>query len=165
MLNTGDTAFLMMCTAMVWLMTPALAFFYGGLVRKTDILTIMFQTFVCVGLVAVIWVLGGFSLAFGPDIGQIIGNPLTFFGMRGVGGAANARYAPTVPFVVFFAYQMMFAIIAPALSRALLSAVSNSHHTSGLSYCGQCSSIYRSRIGFGAAASSLSWGSWTSLVD
>jgi Amt family ammonium transporter len=115
MLNTGDTAFLMMCTAMVWLMTPALAFFYGGLVRKTDILTIMFQTFVCVGLVAVIWVLGGFSLAFGPDIGQIIGNPLTFFGMRGVGGAANARYAPTVPFVVFFAYQMMFANIAPAL--------------------------------------------------
>jgi ammonium transporter, Amt family len=115
MLNTSDTAFLMMCTALVWLMTPALAFFYGGLVRRTDILTIMFQTFVCVGLVAVIWVLGGFSLAFGPDIGQIIGNPLTFFGMRGVGGAANSKYAPTVPFVVFFAYQMMFAIIAPAL--------------------------------------------------
>ena len=115
MLNTGDTAFLMMCTAMVWLMTPALAFFYGGLVRKTDILTIMFQTFVCVGLVAVIWVLGGFSLVFGPDIGQIIGNPLTFFGMRGVGGTPNVRYAATVPFVVFFAYQMMFAIIAPAL--------------------------------------------------
>jgi Amt family ammonium transporter len=104
-----------MCTAMVWLMTPALAFFYGGLVRRTDILTIMFQTFVCVGLVAVIWVLGGFSLAFGPDIGQIMGNPLTFFGMRGVDGAAHPKYAPTVPFVVFFAYQMMFAIIAPAL--------------------------------------------------
>ena len=65
MLNAGDTAFLMMCTAMVCLMTPALAFFYG-LVRKTDILTIMFQTFVCLGLVAVIWVLGGFSLVFGP---------------------------------------------------------------------------------------------------
>ena len=74
MLNAGDTAFLMMCTAMVCLMTPALAFFYGGLVRKTDILTIMFQTFVCLGLVAVIWVLGGFSLVFGPDLGQIIGN-------------------------------------------------------------------------------------------
>jgi ammonium transporter, Amt family len=115
MLNAGDTAFLMMCTAMVCLMTPALAFFYGGLVRKTDILTIMFQTFVCLGLVAVIWVLGGFSLVFGPDIGRIIGNPLTFFGMHGIGGKANAKYAPTVPFIVFFAYQMMFAIIAPAL--------------------------------------------------
>jgi len=115
MLNAGDTAFLMMCTAMVCLMTPALAFFYGGLVRKTDILTIMFQTFVCLGLVAVIWVLGGFSLVFGPDIGQIIGNPLTFFGMHGIGGEANARHAATVPFIVFFAYQMMFAIIAPAL--------------------------------------------------
>jgi ammonium transporter, Amt family len=115
MLNTGDTAFLMMCTAMVCLMTPALAFFYGGLVRKTDILTIMFQTFVCLGLVAVIWVLGGFSLVFGPDIGQVIGNPLTFFGMHGIGGEANATHAATVPFIVFFAYQMMFAIIAPAL--------------------------------------------------
>jgi Amt family ammonium transporter len=115
MLNAGDTAFLMMCTAMVCLMTPALAFFYGGLVRKTDILTAMFETFVCLGLVAVIWVLGGFSLVFGPDIGQIIGNPLTFFGMHGIGGEANARYAATVPFIVFFAYQMMFAIIAPAL--------------------------------------------------
>lgn len=115
MLNAGDTAFLMMCTAMVCLMTPALAFFYGGLVRKTDILTIMFQTFVCLGLVAVIWVLGGFSLVFGPDLGQIIGNPLTFFGMHGIGGEANATHAATVPFIVFFAYQMMFAIIAPAL--------------------------------------------------
>jgi ammonium transporter, Amt family len=115
MLNAGDTAFLMMCTPMVCLMTPALAFFYGGLVRKTDILTIMFQTFVCLGLVAVIWVLGGFSLVFGPDLGQIIGNPLTFFGMHGIGGEPNARHAATVPFIVFFAYQMMFAIIAPAL--------------------------------------------------
>ena len=115
MLNAGDTAFLMMCTAMVCLMTPALAFFYGGLVRKTDILTIMFQTFVCLGLVAVIWVLGGFSLVFGPDLGQIIGNPLTFFGMHGIGGEANVTHAATVPFIVFFAYQMMFAIIAPAL--------------------------------------------------
>ena len=115
MLNAGDTAFLMMCTAMVCLMTPALAFFYGGLVRKTDILTIMFQTFVCLGLVAVIWVFGGFSLVFGPDIGQIIGDPITFFGMHGIGGEANARHAATVPFIVFFAYQMMFAIIAPAL--------------------------------------------------
>jgi len=114
-LNAGDTAFLMMCTAMVCLMTPALAFFYGGLVRKTDILTIMFQTFVCLGLVAVIWVLGGFSLVFGPDLGQIIGNPLTFFGMHGIGGEANATHAATVPFILFFAYQMMFAIIAPAL--------------------------------------------------
>lgn len=115
MLNAGDTAFLMLCTAMVFLMTPGLAFFYGGLVRKTEILTTMFQTFICLGLVAVIWVLGGFSLVFGPDVGRVIGNPLTFFGMRGIGGEANAKYAATIPFIVFFAYQMMFAIIAPAL--------------------------------------------------
>jgi Amt family ammonium transporter len=115
MVNAGDTAFVLMCTAMVCLMTPALAFFYGGLVRKTDILTVMFQSFVCLGLVTVIWVLGGFSLVFGPDIGQVIGNPLTYFGMHGIGGEVNAKYAATIPFIVFFAYQMMFAIIAPAL--------------------------------------------------
>ena len=115
MVSAGDTAFLMLCTAMVLLMTPALALFYGGLVRKTDILTTMIQTFICLGLVTVIWVLGGFSLVFGPDIGHIIGNPLTFLGMRGIGGQANAKYAATVPFIVFFAYQMMFAIITPAL--------------------------------------------------
>jgi Amt family ammonium transporter len=115
MLNAGDTAFVMMCTAMVLLMTPALAFFYGGLVRKTEILNIMLQTFICLGLVAVIWVLGGFSLVFGPDIGHVIGNPLTFLGMHGIGGEANAKYAATIPFILFFAYQMMFAIIAPAL--------------------------------------------------
>ena len=115
MVNAGDTAFLMLCTAMVFLMTPALALFYGGLVRKTDILTTMLQTFICLGLVTVIWVLGGFSLAFGPDIGNIIGNPLTFLGMRGIGGEVNAKYAATIPFIVFFAYQMVFAIITPAL--------------------------------------------------
>jgi Amt family ammonium transporter len=115
MVSAGDTAFLMLCTAMVLLMTPALALFYGGLVRKTDILTTMIQTFICLGLVTVIWVLGGFSLVFGPDIGHIIGNPLTFLGMRGIGGQANATYAATIPFIVFFAYQMMFAIITPAL--------------------------------------------------
>jgi Amt family ammonium transporter len=114
-INSGDTAYLMLCTAMVLLMTPALAFFYGGLVRKTDILSIMGQTFVCIGLVTVIWVLGGFSLVFGPDIGKIIGNPITFFGMHGVGGAPNPDYGPTIPFIIFFAYQMMFAIIAPGL--------------------------------------------------
>ena len=115
MINAGDTTFLMLCTAMVFLMTPALALFYGGLVRRTDILTVMHQTFICLGLVTAIWVLGGFSLVFGPDIGQIIGNPLTFLGMRGIGGEANAKYAATIPFLVFFTYQMMFAIIAPAL--------------------------------------------------
>jgi ammonium transporter, Amt family len=115
MVSAGDTAFLLLCTAMVLLMTPALALFYGGLVRKTDILTTMIQTFICLGLVTVIWVLGGFSLVFGPDIGHIIGNPLTFLGMRGIGGQANAKYAATIPFIVFFAYQMMFAIITPAL--------------------------------------------------
>lgn len=114
-LNTGDTVFLMLCSAMVLLMTPGLAFFYGGLVRRKDILSIMMQTFICIGLVTVIWVLGGFSLVFGSDIGGIIGNPTTFFGMRDVGGAPNPDYADTIPFLIFFAYQMMFAIITPGL--------------------------------------------------
>lgn len=114
-LNSGDTAFVMICTAMVLLMTPALAFFYGGMVRRRDILSIMMQTFICMGLVAIIWLYLGFSLVFGPDIGGIIGNPFTYFALNGVGSAPNPQYGPTVPFILFFAYQMMFAIIAPGL--------------------------------------------------
>ncbi|MCF3932036.1 ammonium transporter [Acuticoccus sp. M5D2P5] len=114
-INTGDTAFILVCTALVCMMTPALALFYGGLVKQRDMLSIMIQNFVCIGVVGLIWVFGGFSLAFGPDIGGIIGDVRTYFGMYHVGIEPNPAYADNVPFIMVFAYQMMFAIITPAL--------------------------------------------------
>lgn len=114
MINSGDTAFVLISAALVCLMTPGLAFFYGGLVRKKNILTIMIQSFVSMGIVTGIWVLGGFSLAFGHDYHGIIGS-LQYFGLRGVGMTPNHAYGPTIPFLVFFIYQEMFAVITPAL--------------------------------------------------
>lgn len=113
-INSGDTALVLICAALVCLMTPGLAFFYGGLVRKKNVLTIMMQSFISMGIVTFIWVFGGFSLAFGKDIGGIIGN-LQYFGLQGVGFAPNPTYGPTIPFIVFFVYQEMFAVITPAL--------------------------------------------------
>ena len=113
-INSGDTAFVLISAALVCLMTPGLAFFYGGLVRKKNVLTIMMQSFISMGVVTVIWVFGGFSLAFGPDIHGIIGS-LKYFGLQGVGITPNPAYGPTIPFLTFFTYQQMFAIITPAL--------------------------------------------------
>lgn len=114
-INAGDTAFVLTCTALVCMMTPALALFYGGLVRQRDVLSIMIQNFICMGVVGLIWVFGGFSLAFGPSIGGVIGDIRTYFGMYDVGIAPNPTYASNIPFIMVFAYQMMFAIITPAL--------------------------------------------------
>jgi Amt family ammonium transporter len=114
-INSGDTAFVLICTALVCMMTPALALFYGGLVRQRDVLSIMIQNFVCMGVVGMIWVFGGFSLAFGPSIGGVIGDVRTYFGMFGVGVEPNPAFAPNIPFMLVFGYQMMFAIITPAL--------------------------------------------------
>jgi ammonium transporter, Amt family len=114
-INTGDTAFVLISGALVCLMTPGLAFFYGGLVRRKNVLAIMMQSFIAMGVVTAIWVLGGFSLAFGPDAGGgIIGN-LQYFGLQGVGMEPHPSYGPTIPFLTFFGYQEMFAIITPAL--------------------------------------------------
>jgi Amt family ammonium transporter len=97
------------------MMTPALALFYGGLVKQRDMLSIMIQNFICIGVVGLIWVFGGFSLAFGPDIGGVIGSIVPYFGMYHIGVAPSPIYGPNVPFIMVFAYQMMFAIITPAL--------------------------------------------------
>ena len=113
--DTGDTAFILFCTALVCLMTPGLAFFYGGLVRRKNVLTIMMQSFISMGVIAVIWIFGGFSLAFGPDIGGIFGDISYHFALDKVGATPSPDYASTVPFILFFAYQLMFAIITPAL--------------------------------------------------
>jgi Amt family ammonium transporter len=113
-LNGADTAFVLVSAALVLLMTPGLAFFYGGLVRHKHVLTIMMQSFVSMGVVTILWLLVGFSLAYSGDVHGLIGN-LQLVGLRGVGLGPSAHYATTVPFLAFFLFQLMFAIITPAL--------------------------------------------------
>ncbi len=114
MINSGDTAFMIICAALVCLMTPGLAFFYGGLVSRKNVLTIMMQSFISMGIVTIIWFLFGFSMAFGPDVGGVIGGMKYVF-LHGVGMDPNPTYGSTIPFLTFCAYQYMFAIITPAL--------------------------------------------------
>ncbi len=114
MINSGDTAFIILCAALVCLMTPGLAFFYGGLVSKKNVLTIMMQSFISMGVVTIIWFCVGFSLAFGPDIFGMIGS-LKYAFLNGVGLVPNSSYGATIPFITFFSYQQMFAVITPAL--------------------------------------------------
>ncbi len=113
-INSGDTAYILICSAMVLLMTPALAFFYGGLVRRKNVLNTMMSSFMIVGVSSVMWVLVGYSLSFGKDIGGLIGG-LGWFGLNGVGWDPNPDYAGTIPHLLFAVFQMMFAIITPAL--------------------------------------------------
>lgn len=113
-INLANSAFILICSALVFLMTPALAFFYGGMVRRKNVLnTIMTSFFIC-GLASVMWVLVGYSLSFGQDFHGIIGG-LNFFGLNGVGAEPNAAYATDIPQLLFAIFQMMFAIITPAL--------------------------------------------------
>jgi Amt family ammonium transporter len=113
-INTGDTAFVLICVALVAIMTPGLAFFYGGLVRRKNVITIMMQSFVSLGVVTLVWIICGFSLAFGPDVHGVIGN-LHYFFLNNVGQAPNPQYAPTVPFLAFFVFQLTVAALTPAL--------------------------------------------------
>src|SRR5690242_15624092 len=113
-IDTGDTAWLLASAALVMLMTPALGFFYGGLVRKKNVLSTIMHSFFILALISVQWVLWGYSLAFGPDVHGIIGS-LAWVGLNGVGLAPNPAYAPTVPHQAFMVFQMMFAVITPAL--------------------------------------------------
>jgi ammonium transporter, Amt family len=114
-MNSGDTAWVLMSTALVLLMTiPGLAFFYGGLVRRKNVLSILMQCFIILCVISIQWVLFGYSLAFGPDFHGIIGN-LSWAGLKGVGPWPNADYAATIPHGVFMIFQMMFAVITPAL--------------------------------------------------
>jgi len=113
-IDTGDTAWMLVSSALVLMMTaPALALFYGGLVRAKNVLNLLAQSFVLIALISVQWVLWGYSLSFGPDIGGIIGG-LSHLGLAGV-GVEPAPLAQTIPHLLFMAYQMMFAIITPAL--------------------------------------------------
>src|SRR5436190_17861027 len=120
-INTGDTAWMLAATALVMLMTPALGFFYAGLVRRKNVLATIMHSFFMLCLVSVQWVLFGYSLAFGPDIGSVIGG-LNWLGLNGVGLAPNADYAATIPHQLFMAFQMMFAVITPALITGAFAA-------------------------------------------
>lgn len=112
--DTGDTTWLLISSALVMLMTPGLALFYGGMVRRKNVLATIMQSFIALGVITVQWVLYGYSLAFGPDIGGIIGS-LDWIGLRGVGLDPHPDYSPTVPHQAFMIFQMMFAVITPAL--------------------------------------------------
>ena len=114
-LNAADTAWMLAATAFVLIMTPGLAFFYGGMVNKKNVLSTMLQSFICMVLMTIIWVVFGFSLAFGDSIKGIIGNPLSFFMMNGLVEQAPWSLAPTIPLVLFAFFQLKFAIITPAL--------------------------------------------------
>jgi len=114
-MNSGDTAWVLMSSALVLLMTmPGLAFFYGGLVRRKNVLSILMQCFIILCVISLQWVLFGYSLAFGPDFHGIIGD-LSWAGLNGVGAIPNKDYAATIPHSVFMIFQMMFAVITPAL--------------------------------------------------
>ena len=138
-INTGDTAWVLMSSALVLLMTPGLAFFYGGLVRSRNVLNTMMMSLVLMGVVGVTWILWGYSIAFSPDdivsaadgTKTIVTNP--FFGNLNWFGLDNVAfdkpdpvgYAPTIPHQLFMVYQMMFAIITPALiSGAIVERMS-----------------------------------------
>jgi Amt family ammonium transporter len=114
-LDTGDTAWMVVASAFVLLMTPGLAFFYGGMVDRKHIISTMLQSFVALGVISVVWVLVGFSLCFGESLGGVIGNPMTYLAFRKVGLSPNAEFAGTIPFLLFALFQLKFAIITPAL--------------------------------------------------
>jgi|TARA_B110000908_G_scaffold49136_1_gene60029 Amt family ammonium transporter len=114
-IDSGDTAWMIVASAFVLLMTPGLSFFYGGMVNKKNIISTMLQSFIALGVISILWVLVGFSLAFGDSIGGIIGNPFTYFAFKNVGSEPNTNFSSTIPFLLFALFQLKFAIITPAL--------------------------------------------------
>jgi ammonium transporter, Amt family len=113
MVNSGDTAWVLVSAALVMLMTPGLAFFYGGMVRRKNVLGILMQCFACLSVISLIWVTYGYSLAFSK--GNAFFGGFDMFLLKGVGGEPNADYAATIPQSAFALFQMMFAIITPAV--------------------------------------------------
>lgn len=114
MVNSGDTMFVLLSTALVMLMTPGLALFYGGMVRSKNVLGTIMQSFVILAVISVEWVLWGYSMAFGPDLAGVTGT-LEWFGLNGVGLSPFAGYSETLPHLTFMIFQGMFAVITPAL--------------------------------------------------
>lgn len=121
-INAGDTAWMITASALVLLMTPGLSFFYGGMVRYKNVVSTMLQSVIALGVISLLWVAVGFSLAFGESIGGVVGNPMTYFMFQNVsegavtlGSNPSAGLALTVPLLVFAMFQLKFAIITPAL--------------------------------------------------
>lgn len=113
-MNKADTAFILAAAGLVLLMTPGLALFYGGMVRRKNVLGTIMQSLFMIALISIEWVYIGYSMSFGPDIGGFVGD-LSWFGLRGVTTAPSSEYATTIPQIVFMIYQCMFAVITPAL--------------------------------------------------
>ena len=113
--DSADVAWMITATIFVLMMTPGLSFFYGGMVGKKNVISTILQSFIAMGVVSVVWVVVGFSLSFGSDIGGVIGNPFEFFMFKGVGAKTDAALAPTIPLALFALFQMKFAIITPSL--------------------------------------------------
>src|SRR5213080_2166203 len=114
-INAGDVAWMLTATGLVLLMTPGLSFFYGGMVRTKNVVSTMLQSFVAMAVISILWIVVGFSLAFGDSIHGVIGNPATFFMFTRVGVATHPALAPTIPLILFALFQLKFAIITPAL--------------------------------------------------
>lgn len=113
--NAGDMAWMLTATALVLLMTPGLSFFYGGMVRAKNLISTLLQSFIALGVISILWFVVGFSLAFGDSIGGVIGNPMTYLFFQHVTTDAHAKIATGIPFILFAAFQLKFAIITPAL--------------------------------------------------
>ena len=113
--DRADVAWMITATIFVLMMTPGLSFFYGGMVGKKNVISTILQSFIAMGVVSVVWVVVGFSLSFGSDIGGVIDNPFYFFMFKGVGAKTDAALAPTIPLALFALFQMKFAIITPSL--------------------------------------------------
>jgi len=114
-ISAGDVAWMLTATGLVLLMTPGLSFFYGGMVRSKNVVSTMLQSFVAMAVISILWIVVGFSLAFGDSIHGLIGDPRTFFMFTRVGALTHPDFAPTIPLVVFALFQLKFAIITPAL--------------------------------------------------
>ena len=114
-INSGDVAWMLIATALVLLMTPGLAYFYGGMVNNKNVISNMLQSFIAMGVISLVWVVCGFSLAFGESIGGFIGNPATFFMFNGVVDGKPWSLAASIPLVLFAFFQLKFAVITPAL--------------------------------------------------
>jgi Amt family ammonium transporter len=113
--NSADISWMLVASAMVLIMTPGLGFFYGGMVQKKNVISTILQSFIALGIISVVWVIVGFSLAFGKSVGGIIGNPFDYIFFNNVGTKSAWSLAPTIPIALFAVFQMKFAIITPAL--------------------------------------------------
>src|SRR5262249_37613197 len=114
-MNAGDVAWMLTATGLVLLMTPGLSFFYGGMVRTKNVVSTMLQSFVAMAVISILWIVVGFSLAFGDSMHGLLGDPRTFFMFGRVGAFTHPDLAPTIPLIVFALFQLKFAIITPAL--------------------------------------------------